>query len=326
MRFRLTSFFALTLAASFSFAQELFPLSEPASSVPKGVWGVRVYSQSYKEIDVTRSLHVLRVMYGVTPRLSLIVNGSISNHHDDKLPPDLITHNHIGGGTNFFTQNIKRGVKYAYLFNGIHAYAKYRFLSLDSQNKHFRMAAYGEWSNVGVAHDEAEPNLMEDTGGFGFGVISTYLKNRFAVSIVTGFVNPNSYSEMQPDLNGDPNLPNKPDLPTKIYYANAFRYSLSFGYRLAPEKYTDYDQPNWNIYVELMGQKYNSARVIQDEVQLPISALALQKGGYMEIHPGIQRIIKSNLRLDFSVGFNFIGNSFVRIPPIWTLGVQRYFF
>ena len=318
--YRITVSFILFLLAGNSFGQELYPLSEPASSVPKGVIGIRAFTQNFREVNTNRSLDVLRVMYGVTSKVSVIVTGSISNHHDRKLPPDLIAHTHTTNQTIYYTQSIKRGVDYPYLFNGLHLFAKYRFLSLDRKNEHFRMALYGEWSDVKVAHDEAEPNLMDDTGGYGAGTIATWLKNRFAASVTGGFVKPNPYFETQPDFTGGP------DLPTKIYYGDAIKYSLSFGYRLSPRHYTDYDQPNWNLYMEFIGKKYDAARVIQNGIEITTKSIALTDGTYMEVHPGIQRIVKSNLRIDFSVGFSLIGSSYVHFNPMWTFGVQRYFY
>lgn len=300
--------------------QELFILNEPASSVPKGVIGARAFTQNYKEYNTTRGLHALRLMFGATARLSVLATASISNHHNRKLPKDLINHTHVGNQTNYFTQPIRRGVGYAYLFNGIHLFAKYRFLTNDSQNKHLRLAAYGEWSNVNVAHDEAEPSLMDDTGGYGFGIISTWLKNRFAASLTTGYIRPDSYFEMQPDVTGGP------DLPTELHYGTAIRYNLSFGYRLYPKKYEGYEQVNWNVYVEFIGKTYDAATVIQNGTDIHGKTAALQDGSYIEIYPGIQRIINSNTRIEFCYGFELIGNSFVHFTPIWTLGVQRYFY
>lgn len=312
-------FFLLTVALP-CVSQELFPLNEPASSVPKNVFGLRVFNQNYKEIDLTRSMYAIRVMYGVTSKLSVLMTGSISNHHDRKLPPDLFNHTHVGNQTNYYTQSPKRGVAYPYLFSGIHLFAKYRFVSIDKKNGHFRVAGYGEWSKLTVAHDEAEPNLMDDTGGYGYGVIATLLKNRFAVSLTSGLIKPDSYSETQPDITGGP------DLPTTIHFGDAIRYDLSFGYRLAPSRYTDYDQPNWNIYLEFRGRKYDAAKVIQNGVELTSNSIPLAAGSYMEVHPGIQRIAKSNLRIDFSVGLSLFGSSYVRFTPVWEVGVQRYFY
>jgi hypothetical protein len=319
-RGKLSLVFALSLLALQSLAQELYILNEPASSVPKGIVGIRAFTQNYKEYSTTRSLYALRVMYGATPRLSVMATTSISNHHNRKLPNDLINHTHVGNQTNYFTQPIKRGVRYPSLFNGIHLFAKYRFISKDEPHKHFRVAAYAEWSNVGVAHDEAEPNLMDDTGGYGFGLISTWLRDRLALSLTTGFMNPDSYFEMQRDITGGP------DLPTRIYYGNAVKYNLSFGYRLYPNKYEGYEQVNWNVYIELIGKTHDDATVIQNGTTLRSNTAALKRNSYVEIHPGIQQIINSNTRLELSYGFELIGYSYVHFTPIWTVAVQRYFY
>jgi hypothetical protein len=312
---------ALVINITYLHAQELFPLSEPASNVPKGVVGLRAFTQNYKEYNTNRSLDAFRIMYGLTPRLSVMATASISNHHSKKLPKDLITHTHLpSGNTNYFTHPIKRGVHYPYLFNGIYLFAKYRFLSLDEQNKHFRVAAYADWSNVHVAHDEAEPNLMDDTGGYGAGLIATWLKNRLAASLTTGFIKPNSYSEIQPDFTGGP------DLPTTLYYGNAIRYNASIGYRLYPKKYEGYEQVNWNIYLELIGKSYGAARVIQNGTEIATKTVALQSGSFLEIYPSIQRIVNSNTRFELSYGFNLFGVSYVHFPPVLTFAIQRYFY
>jgi hypothetical protein len=259
-------------------------------------------------------------MYGITPRLTFYATITGSNHHNRKLPEDLITHTHVGNQTNYFTHNIKRGVTYPFLFNGINLYMKYRFISIDRQHAHFRMAAYAEWSKLNTAHDEAEPNLLDDTSGLGGGLIVTWLKNRFAGSLTTGFIHPKSYSEMQTDQSGGP------DLPTQFNYGDAVRYNLSLGYRIWPSHYTNYDQPNWNIYLEFQGKSYQASEVIQDGNVISTEAVALVGNHYIEAHPGIQYIVKSNLRLEASVGFDLINRSYVHFAPLWTFAVQRYFY
>src|SRR5690606_19897813 len=75
-------------------AQELFILTEPASTVPKGVVGIRAFGQAYEERGAyIRGLAALRVMYGVTPKLTVMVTASASNHHSKDLPPDFPDHN-----------------------------------------------------------------------------------------------------------------------------------------------------------------------------------------------------------------------------------------
>src|ERR1700754_4139723 len=104
-------------------AQELFPIMEPASNMPKGVWGIRVFTESYKEFSQFRNLSALRAMYGLTPRLTVMATADAGNHHNALLPPEFPTHN---------TPNV--GVYHPYRFNGVDIYAKYRFLSIDGEN------------------------------------------------------------------------------------------------------------------------------------------------------------------------------------------------
>jgi hypothetical protein len=138
--------------------------------------------------------------------------------------------------------------------------------------------------------------------------------------LTTGFINPNSYSEAQPDFTGGP------DLPTKLYYGRAIKYNLSFGYRLYPKKYEGYEQTNWNLYLEFTGKTYSAAKVIQNGTEIKARTVALKSGSYVEINPGIQRIINSNTRLELSYGFDLIGFSYVHFTPVWTLAFQRYFY
>lgn len=312
----------IVLVISASHAQELYPLNEPASTMPKGVLGVRLSTDRFQEVSRTRSLYALRFMYGVTPRLTVLTNLTVSNHHDRQLPEDLLTHTHLPNGqTQYFAHNIQRGVKYPYLFNGVHVLAKYRFLSIDGKNEHFRMALVGEWSGVKTAHDEAEPNLLDDTGGYGGGFIATWLKNRFAASFTYGIIRPNSYFEKQADYSGGP------DLPTTIDYGNASKFNLSLGYLFYPKHYTGYDNPNWNFYVEFQGKQYEGAKVVQNGVAISTdNSIALNSGYYWEVHPSIQRIVNSNFRMDLSVGFSLMSRSYVQFTPVWMFAVQRYFY
>lgn len=316
-------FLFVLLSAIAAQAQELFPLNEPASTMPKGVLGVRLFTENFTEVTRTRSLYAARFMYGITPRLTVLTNLSISNHHANTLPPDLITHAHGSNGqTTYYTHAIKRGVKYPFLFNGFHVLAKYRFLSIDGKNQHFRMAAVAEASSVHVAHDEAEPNLVDDTGGYGGGFIATWLKNRFAASFTYGFIRPNSYFEIQKDKD----VVGNPDLPTRIYYGNGSKFNLSLGYLFYPKRYNSYKDPNWNVYLEFIGKQYDAATVIQRGTEITTRAVALTGNTYWEIHPGIQRIVNSNFRVDVTAGFSLFSQSYVHFTPVWMFAVQRYFY
>jgi hypothetical protein len=305
----------------FSVAQELYPFNEPASNVPKGAIGLRIFNQSYKEGNLIRGVDALRVMYGLTPRFSIMATASISNHHGNNFPTNLAYHTHNANQTVYTTGGYVVGIYYPYRFNGASLYGKYRFVSIDGQNTHFRMAAYGMYAYLNTPHDEAEPNLLDDTKGYGGGLITTYLKNKFAVSLTSGFIVPQNHSGTVPDP-----ASNTP-IPTEVKYGRAFEYNLSFGYLVIPRKYENYKQTNWNIYLEFMGKTYEQAKITQYGFKdIPISTPLLQKGNYVDICPGIQAIIKSNLRIDLSMKFPMINKSYAHFYPVLFLGIQRYFF
>ena len=320
LQFRFISLFILFLTALNLPAQELFPLNEPASSLPKNTIGARIFSESYKELDLWRHVESMRIMYGISAKLTVMGTLSASNHHGEWLPSDLITHIHIGNNSFTNTNNIKRGQPNYYRLNGVNFYSKYRFLTLDDQNKHLRMAIYGEYSLVKVAHDEAEPNLMDDNKGYGAGLITTWLYKKLATSVTLGFIKPGDYSESRY------NSFTSTTTNTLIKYGEALKYNLSLGYLVYPKNYSSYKQTNFNIYLELMGKSYRQAKVIQDGENIKIQSDALKKGNYMDIRPGIQTIINSNLRIDFSLGLPFINKSYVNFYPSYFIAIQRYFY
>lgn len=300
------------------FSQELYPLSEPASNIPKNVLGVRLLSESYKEIHQWRNLTGLRLMYGATPYLSVYLTAFASNHHGKKLPGGFPFHN-----------SPERGALYPYAVNGANLYAKYRFLTVDKKNEHFRMAVYAEGTYVDVTHHEAEPNVnMGDNTGVGFGLITTYLVQKFAASLTVGGTFPTGYTGVAED-----EVKGLPDIPMFVKYGSSLDYRLSLGYLLYPKVYRSFDQTNFNIYLELTGKKYDATivRVFDgtereywlDNFNYPVG---LQKGYYLDVSPGVQAIFKSNTRVDLSVTFPMIGMSYARLYPVYTVGIQHYFF
>jgi len=237
-----------------------------------------------------------------------------------------VTHTHVGNQTVYSTQPIPYGITYPMKFNGVNLYAKFRFLSLDGMHTHFRMAIYAQWAHITSVHDEAEPNLIDDTKGYGGGLITTYLKNHFAASLTTGVIIPGYYDEYTKDPLGSP-IP----LYTKLQYGNAVQYNLSFGYLFYPKKYENYSQTNWNFYLEFIGKSYAEAKVYQNEqntgqLQVDIQSAALKAGSYIEIHPAIQKIVNSNLRFEISVGLPMINKSYTHFYPLYMFGIQRYFY
>lgn len=321
------AFFLLMLLAGTVHAQELFPLAEPASSVPKGALGIRAFAEGYREDGLLRNITGLKLLYGITPRLSVYLSGTMSDYHERTLPFDLIAHSHTGSRSVGSTATPATGVAYPEIFNSADVYAKYRLLSRDGQNRHFRMAAYAEGSYVAVPSHEAEPELLVHTSGFGAGLISTYLRGHFAASLAGGFILPAAYRGNATDRFGG-------IYPTTVQYGNAVNYSLSFGYLLFPQQYRSYDQTNWNLYLELTGKTYGAAAISQkdgpapDALPIPVSVTtpALSSGSYLDIDPGIQCIIRSVYRIDASAGFALLSTSYVHLYPVYHLGVQRYLY
>lgn len=209
-------------------------------------------------------------------------------------------------------------------------YAKYRLLSRDGDKKHFRIAGYATASWLQVAHDEAEPDLLDDTKGFGAGVITTWLKGHFAVSATGGCILPLDYHGGIPDEYGN----GLPDVPATVKYGRAVNYSFSFGYLLLPRRYRDYRQTNINLYAEFVGKSYTDGQVFLENLGAPGATYEIKgtavtvfaPNNYVEAHPGVQAIIGSNLRLDFSAGFPLLGRSYAHYYPFFTFGIQRYFY
>lgn len=330
MKIQVTAFFFfLTVHLS---AQELYPNSEPASTMPKGALGIRFMNESFLEkgqqygqpVSQWRNQFAFRVMYGIGSKLSAYIQTDFSNHHDSILPRDLLYHTHNGNQVTYYDSIKPYGREYPYLFGGFYVYAKYRFLSHDEQQKHFRMAVYAEGSTTNVAHDEGEPGLTGDTKGVGGGVIITQLLHRFSATFTGGITLPGSYHEHRYDPGIPP--PDGPDLITGIQYGKALNYNLSFGYLLYPSVYRDYKQININIYLELVGRSYEAAKIARNGNTVVAHTPTLQKGNYVNAVPGVQAIINSNTRIDFSAGFNLVQRSYRYFYPFYLFGIQHYFY
>jgi hypothetical protein len=294
-------------------SQELFIQTEPASTVPKGVLGIRATAEGFKEHDRLRQMFSLKLMYGLTPKWTIMAEPTLSNHHSKNLPVDLVNHYHIGSSHFYFTNKKVYGLKYKFLFDGVYLYSRYRFFSIDGEKRHFRMAAFGEYSITNTAHDEAEPNLVGDNKGWGTGLIVTQLYKKLAISVTSGAIFPVKYSEQTSVL-------------TEVYYGRAIHYSLSIGYLIYPKEYENYQQNNYNLYLEFLGKSYETARVFQNSIEIPVQSPTLKKGSYIEVYPGIQKITGSNNRLDISVGLPLANRSYARFYPVLRLGFQHYFY
>lgn len=173
-------------------------------------------------------------------------------------------------------------------------YAKWRFYSNDDVHKHFRLALFAEGSYSNSPFYYGDINLNGDNTGVQAGVIATQLVNRFAVSgtasVIRVFAETGEHSGHE-----DHSL-------------KAISYSLSAGYLLFPYDYTNYRQPNLNIYMELLGMR----------------GLGL-KHYMLDLAPALQLIINSNLKINAGYRFQINGNMLRVGEKSWVFGVERTF-
>lgn len=222
-----------------SSAQELYVNTEPASNMATHSVGIRLENQGYFN-PVYKDRSTLEIMYGASK--NWMVHGSLyaSNYYE--------ANHHFEGGS---------------------VYAKYRFLSIDSVQKHFRGAFFVKASSINNPLHNQEISLEGDNSGAQGGVVFTQLLHKLALAASA------SYLQAFDNRGGF-------DLPVQNS-KDAVAYTLSAGYLLLPKSYTNYNQLNLNLYVELLGK--NNPGYGQS---------------YLDVAPAVQLIFNSVCRLDFS--------------------------
>jgi len=309
--FILSFSFFLTSASQ---AQELFIQNEPASVLPKSSIAFRSIHQFYTEDGVLRSRQALRITRGMTAKWEIGLEAGISNHNHPNLVSELYTdgdldhdHSHHGGG------EVNAEHVHPSTFTGFNLYSQYRFYTQDGPNEHLRAAAYGMLSSNRTTHHYAEPNLLHRNAGASAGLILTWLKDKFAASGRLGGIVPFGYSPKDSDR----------------YFrsGNAMDYALSLGYLLYPRKYKGYQQTNVNLYLEFMGRAFQQAR-IRDEIRWypALNSDETHPGAYLDVNPGIQLILDSRFRIDFSTAFPLINRSMAMDYPQFHLALQYLYF
>ena len=223
-----------------TWSQELFSATEPASNRAARSIGVRVDNSIMDELSTSRiNYHLIpEIMAGISK--SFMVSAGI-----------------------FFSN--RSGVS---RYEGGTVYAKYRFLSNDAMQKHFRMASFGRISyNNSDVHQE-EINLYGHNTGIEWGIVATRLLRKVAVS--------SSLSLLKAMDNGNNN---------KFVYgldnSKAVNYTLSIGKLMLPGEYRGYRQTNLNMMLEFLSQ----VNIGSGEY-------------YMDIAPSVQMIFNSQARLD----------------------------
>jgi hypothetical protein len=242
--------FLFSLALYMAKAQELYVSTEPASNMAAGSVGLRMNTRLFQMKYDSRVSYRLNpeLMLGISKKLMLHINGFASDVYQQHLKME--------GGT---------------------IYGKYRFLSVDDVQTHFRMAAFGkialidnpsglQLGNKYIAGDDID--LDGNNSGWQGGIVATQLLHKLALSTSVSFAArwDNLHTAKFPGQS-----------------RQALNYTFSAGYLLFPVTYKDFRQTNVNLYCEWLG-----------------SASLDKKAGYIDIAPAIQFIFNSISRLDFS--------------------------
>ena len=264
MKFRKIFWFVLAVVCTTNTltAQELYVFTEPASNMPSKSIGVRVTNEGMFNPEF-RSRTMAEVMVGI-----------------DK---NLMVH-----GQGFFSDMDGK-----YRLDGAAFYAKYRFLSLDDAQSHFRAAVYGKIATSKRRAFSEDVNLGGDNSGVQGGLVFTQLIHKLALSGTIGYSK--AFDRERTFVNAiDWHMPVSVDI-TELAPNQMVNYSLSSGYLLLPFVYKNYNQPNFNLYFEVLG-KTNPEN----------------GNSYLDFAPALQLIVNSRTRFDFGYRFQVAGNMYNR--------------
>ncbi|MEP7377651.1 MAG: hypothetical protein ABI675_29875 [Chitinophagaceae bacterium] len=236
--------------------QELFAVTEPASNIATGSIGFRVDHLIMNEINSSKiNYHLIpEIIVGVSKKLMIQGNVFFSNRT-----------------TKFKAE-------------GGSVYAKYRFLSNDAMQRHFRMAAFGRISRNNSDIHQEEINMYGHNSGIEVGLVATQLLRKVALS--------SSVSVLKAVDNGNNN---------KYLYgsknSNAVNYTFSVGKLMLPKEYKDYRQTNINLMAEFLTQVNTGSGKY-----------------YMDIAPAVQMIFNSQSRID--IGYRAeLSSTLLRTAP-----------
>jgi len=246
---------AVILSASVN-AQELYSATEPASNMAARSIGIRLDNSIMNEINSSRiNYHLIpEIMVGVSKKL--MIHGNV-----------------------FFSNRSEK-----FRSEGGSLYAKYRFLSNDAVQRHFRMAAFSRISfNNSDIHQE-EINMYGHNSGFEAGIVATQLIRKVALS--------SCISVLKATDNGNNN---------KFLYGSreskAVNYTFSIGKLMLPKEYKDYGQTNINLMCEFLSQVNTGSG-----------------NYYIDVAPSVQMIFNSQSRVD--IGYRKeINSTLLRTAP-----------
>ena len=244
-------------------AQELYINSEPASLIPKGTKVVRL-TNSNIFLDGSNIMGSIGNAFIVTPSLSYGISKKIM----------------LSGSIQFANKPYEQDMTPNFGLNGFKIYSKQRILSTDKQKYHTRLSSFIKYSY----HEDKfmKDNIdidLQDTG-FELGLIGTQLINKLAISITTAITRISNIDEK---------FTQGSTVKWQTTNLNTFKNSISAGYLLFPRKYNSYKQTNFNLYVE-----YLTNTILNENFPVRYDKFR------STFAPGIQFIIMSRSRLDFS--------------------------
>lgn len=221
-------------------AQELYVYTEPASNMATKSIGLRLNNFLMGETKSSA------INYHLIPEIMVGVSKKIMIH-----------------GDVFFSNRNK-----SFSAEGVSIYGKYRFLSNDDVQTHFRMAAFARTSfNNSDIHQE-EINIYGHNSGWESGIVATQLLHKVAISSGVSFIKAMDNGNNNKFKYGESN-------------SKAINYTLSIGKLMLPKEYKDYKQTNLNLMLEFLNQ-YNIG----------------SRKYYIDVAPAVQLIFNSRSRID----------------------------
>ena len=244
-------------------AQELYINSEPASLIPKGTKVVRL-TNSNIFLDGSNIMGSIGNAFIVTPSLSYGISKKIM----------------LSGSIQFANKPYEQDMTPNFGLNGFKIYSKQRILSTDKQKYHTRLSSFIKYSYHEDKFMKDNIDLdLQDTG-VELGLIGTQLINKLAISITTAITRISNIDEK---------FTQGSTVKWQTTNLNTFKNSISAGYLLFPRKYNSYKQTNFNLYVE-----YLTNTILNENFPVRYDKFR------STFAPGIQFIIMSRSRLDFS--------------------------
>ena len=253
----------LSFISSLSSAQELYINAEPASLIPKGTKVVRLNHH-------TIFLNGTNIMGGIGN--AIIMSPSISYGLSKKIM--------VSGSFQFSNKPYEQDMMPNFGFSGFKLSSKQRILTTDKQKYHTRLSSFIKYSYHDNKFMKDYLDIEIQDTGFEFGIIGTQLINKLAISVT---------SAVTRISNIDEKYTSGSTVKWQSINLNTIQNSISAGYLLFPRKYKSYKQTNFNLYLEYLTNTILT-KGFPDRYDKFTSTLA----------PGIQFIIMSRSRLDFS--------------------------